>query len=102
MGDATTNLAHACGVSPLFLRCHCLLKVDLQFQHDVQQCVDLLVVHRIVLLNYAQTLCLALQVIKQLQFLLNFVDLEPFLHPDGLWDKKELCQVCSFRDRLLN
>ena len=90
------NLAHSCRVLSLLLISHCLLKVHLQFEHNMQQCVNLFVMHGIVFLDDAKTLCLTLQVIKQLKFLLNLVDLKSLLCPYSFWYEEKLCEESAF------
>ena len=85
------HLAHPCRVLSLLLISHRLLKVHLQFKHNMQQSINLFVMHGIVFLDDAETLRLTLQVIEQLKFLLNLVDLKSLLCPYSFWYEQKLC-----------
>ena len=95
---AATYLAHSGRVLPLLLLHHRLLNLCFNLEHFLDESIDLVEVHGIILFQDAKALHVALQLHDKLKFLLCIVNLVLLLRPDGAGNEEALCQKGAFLD----
>ena len=95
---AATYLAHSRRVLSLLLLQHRLLNLSFNLEHFLNQRIDLVEVHCIILFQDSKTLHVALQLHNKLKFLLSIVNLVLLLRPDGAGNEETLRQKGAFLD----
>ena len=99
---AATYLAHSGRVLSLLLLHHRLLNLSFNLEHFLDERIDLVEVHGIILFQDAKALHVALQLHDKLKFLLGVVNLVLLLRPDGAGNEETLRQKGAFLDRFLD